>query len=177
MQATFPALVRLGGIEWFNQMARAFQRVSPSRSGDLNGRRLRLPSLPLGSLEQRPSTHILVDVALLEWSYQQCPLRICRAAGKTIDRLSLPPGKRISAQLSASESQPPDTCPSSSIVILSSRFGTRIEADAKRSEAIDLGHGRKAGCWLIRRIRPCRGTRGCLRPSSHSVRVRRRLDG
>jgi len=36
MQATFPALVRLGGIDWFNQMAQAYQRVNPSRSGDLN---------------------------------------------------------------------------------------------------------------------------------------------
>jgi len=71
MQATFPALVRLGGIDWFNQMAQAYQRVNPSRSGDLNDVGGDFPAFLADHLSGGEYEYFS-DVALLEWSYQQC---------------------------------------------------------------------------------------------------------
>jgi hypothetical protein len=87
MQATFPALVRLGGLDWFNQMARAYQRVNPSRSGDLNdvgGEFAAFLSVQLkgGDYEY------FGDVALLEWTYQEC-LGESAVSPDNLERLAL----------------------------------------------------------------------------------------
>src|SRR5882672_6153610 len=86
MRATFPALVRLGGVDWFDQMARAYQRANPSRSGDLND--------VGGTFAAFLSDHLsggeyeyFSDVASLEWSYQQC-LGESAVLPETLDRLA-----------------------------------------------------------------------------------------
>lgn len=71
MQATFPALVRLGGVDWFNQMARAYQHDNPSRSGDLNEVGGEFAAFLYDQLKDGDYEYFS-DVALLEWSYQQC---------------------------------------------------------------------------------------------------------
>ena len=71
MQATFPALVRLGGVDWFNQMARGYQRTHPSRSGDLNDVGGEFADFLRHELKGAEFEYF-GDVALLEWSYQQC---------------------------------------------------------------------------------------------------------
>ena len=71
MRATFPALVRLGGVDWFNQTARAYQRVNPSRSGDLNDVGGQFPAFLSDNLNGGEYEYFS-DVALLEWSYQEC---------------------------------------------------------------------------------------------------------
>ncbi len=71
MQATFPALVRLGGVDWFNQMARAYQHVNPSRSGDLNDVGDEF-AVFLSRQLKGGDYEYFSDVASLEWSYQQC---------------------------------------------------------------------------------------------------------
>jgi hypothetical protein len=87
MQATFPALVRLGGVDWFNQIARAYQRVNPSRSGDLNDVGGDFPAFLADRLSGGEYQYFS-DVALLEWSYQRC---LCESPvlPENLDRLLL----------------------------------------------------------------------------------------
>ncbi len=95
MQATFPALVRMGGVDWFNQMARAYQRDNPSRSGDLNEVGGEFPDFLYDQLKDGDYEYFS-DVALLEWSYQQClgespvpPMNLDRLATHLQEDLSL----------------------------------------------------------------------------------------
>jgi hypothetical protein len=71
LQETFPAVVRLGGVAWFNQVAQAYQHVNPSRSGDLNGVGDEFAAFLSDQLQGGPYEYFS-DVARLDWSYQQC---------------------------------------------------------------------------------------------------------
>jgi len=70
MQATYPVLVRLGGEDWFNQMAGSYQRVHPSRSGDLNTVGSKLTEFLVGTLGGGDYEYF-IDVAKLEWAYSE----------------------------------------------------------------------------------------------------------
>src|SRR5271165_6780074 len=86
MQETFPALVRLGGIVWFNQTAQAYQRVYPSRSGDLNDVGGEFAAFLTDFLKGGEHEYFS-DVALLEWSYQQS-LSQSAVLPRNLDRLA-----------------------------------------------------------------------------------------
>jgi hypothetical protein len=137
--------VRLGGIEWFDQMARAYQRVTPSRSGDLNDVGGDFPAFLADKLSGGEYEYFS-DVALLEWNYQQC---LCESAvlPEDLDRLSLHLQQdlsqlrfRVAAPTRAIESMYPLF-----------EIWNQNRSDAKPSEAIDLGHG-ASRVLVIRRI-------------------------
>jgi len=67
LQAIFPVLVRLGGEDWFNQTALYYQRVHPSRSGDLGEVGSALSSFLAATLHGGDHEYF-ADVARLELS-------------------------------------------------------------------------------------------------------------
>jgi hypothetical protein len=78
LQAIFPVLVRLGGEDWFNQTALYYQRVHPSRSGDLGEVGSALSSFLAATLHGGDHEYF-ADVARLEWAYSETLNK--RAAG------------------------------------------------------------------------------------------------
>lgn len=68
MQATFPVLVRLGGEDWFNQTALYYQRLHPSRSGDLSNVGSAFAAFLADTLRGSEYEYF-ADVARLEWAY------------------------------------------------------------------------------------------------------------
>ena len=87
MQATFPALVRLGGTDWFNQTARAYHRVHPSRSGDLNDVGDEFAAFLSRELKEGEYAYF-ADVAHLELIYQEC-LDECATPPGSLDGLTM----------------------------------------------------------------------------------------
>jgi len=87
MQATFPSLVRLGGTDWFNQTARAYHRVHPSRSGDLNDVGGEFAVFLSRELKGSDFAYF-ADVAELEWIYQEC-LDECATLPGSLEGLTL----------------------------------------------------------------------------------------
>lgn len=70
LEATFPVLGRLGGPDWLRQVAVAYQRLHPSRCGNLHfvgAQFARFLALELGDT---PYAYFS-DVARLEWAYQE----------------------------------------------------------------------------------------------------------
>ncbi len=145
MQATFPALVRLGGIDWFNQMARAYQRVNPSRSGDLNDVGGDFPAFLADQLSGGEYEY-LSDVALLEWSYQQC---LCESAvlPENLDRLALHLQEDLS-QLRFQVAAPTRAIESIYPIF---EIWNQNRSDSEHSGAIDLRRG-ASRVLVIRRI-------------------------
>jgi hypothetical protein len=78
LQATFPVLVRLSGEDWFNQTALCYQRLHPSRSGDLNAIGSAFTAF-LAETLRATEYEYFADVAGLEWVY--CDTLNKRAAG------------------------------------------------------------------------------------------------
>lgn len=70
MRATFPVVERLGGTDWFEENARQYQLRYPSRCGDLQfvGRRY---SKFLEEGFSGTNYAYFVDIAALEWAYQE----------------------------------------------------------------------------------------------------------
>jgi hypothetical protein len=145
MQAAFPALVRLGGVEWFNQMARVYHRAHPSRSGDLNDVGGEFAAFLSDQLEGGEYAYFS-DVALLEWSYQQC-LGECAALPGNLDGLTMHLQEdlgqlrfRVAASTRAIESIYPLF-----------EIWNQNRSDCKQSAVIDLRKG-ASRLLLIRRI-------------------------
>ncbi len=145
MRATFPALVRLGGVDWFDQMARAYQRANPSRSGDLND--------VGGTFAAFLSDHLsggeyeyFSDVASLEWSYQQC-LGESAVLPETLDRLA----QHLQEDLSQLRFQV--AAPTRAIESIYPLFEiwSQNGSDREQSAAIDLRRG-ASRVLVIRRI-------------------------
>src|SRR5216684_4000442 len=145
MQATFPALVRLGGVDWFDQMARAYQHANPSRSGDLND--------VGGAFAAFLSDHLsggeyeyFSDVASLEWSYQQC-LGESAVLPETLDRLA----QHLQEDLSQLRFQV--AAPTRAIESIYPLFAiwNQNRSDRGQSAAIDLRRG-ASRVLVIRRI-------------------------
>jgi len=145
MRATFPALVRLGGVDWFDQMARAYQRANPSRSGDLND--------VGGTFAAFLSDHLsggeyeyFGDVASLEWSYQQC-LGESAVLPETLDRLA----QHLQEDLSQLRFQV--AAPTRAIESIYPLFEiwSQNGSDREQSAAIDLRRG-ASRVLVIRRI-------------------------
>lgn len=70
MQATYPLIERLGGSDWFAQSVQRYQAENPSRRGDLQyvgEEYARFLQDDLGRTEHG----YFVDVARLEWAYQE----------------------------------------------------------------------------------------------------------
>jgi len=70
LQATYPVLVRLSGKDWFNQTALSYQRISPSRSGDLNAVGSEFANFLDETLSDGEYAYF-ADVARLEWAYSE----------------------------------------------------------------------------------------------------------
>lgn len=70
LQATFPALVRLAGEDWFRQVGRQYMRAHPSRSGNIHYVGERFAAFLDRQLEGS-SYEYFADVARLEWAYQE----------------------------------------------------------------------------------------------------------
>lgn len=70
LQATYPVLVRLSGEDWFYQTALRYQRVSPSRSGDLNTVGSTFATF-LAEILNGGEYEYFADVARLEWAYSE----------------------------------------------------------------------------------------------------------
>lgn len=68
LQATFPVLVRLSGEDWFDQTALCYQRLHPSRSGDLNTVGSAFADFLADTLHAGEYAYF-ADVARLEWAY------------------------------------------------------------------------------------------------------------
>ena len=66
----YPVVARLVGEAFFNQVARAFIRSYPSRSGNLLDFGRELPPF-LGGLLESGALPYLADVAALEWAYHE----------------------------------------------------------------------------------------------------------
>jgi len=145
MQTTFPALVRLGGIDWFNQMARAYQRVNPSRSGDLNAVGGDFPAFLADRLSGGEYQYFS-DVALLEWRYQQC---LCEPAvlPENLDRLALHLQEDLS-QLRFQVAAPTRAIESIYPIF---EIWNQNRGDSEHSGAIDLRRG-ASRVLVIRRI-------------------------
>lgn len=73
LRASYPAVLALVGEEWFDQTARDYRRVHPSRSGNLQRYGAHLADY-LESLPACRSLPYLPDVARLEWLRQQAIL-------------------------------------------------------------------------------------------------------
>ena len=145
MQATFPALVRLGGADWFNQMARAYQRAHPSRSGDLNDVGGDFPAFLADHLSGGEYAYFS-DVALLEWNYQQC-LGESAVLPDHLDRLPL----HLQDDLSQLRFQV--AAPTRAIESIYPLFEiwNQNRSDGEQSRAIDLRRG-ASRLLVIRRI-------------------------
>src|SRR5207249_149984 len=70
LEATFPVLVALGGRDWFRQRGKAYRDAHSSRSGDLYHVGEHLPTFLATELAGTPHEYF-VDVARLEWAYQE----------------------------------------------------------------------------------------------------------
>jgi len=70
LQATFPALVRLSGEQWFRQVGRQYMRRYPSRSGNMHYVGEHFASFLEAELAGS-SYEYFADVARLEWAYQE----------------------------------------------------------------------------------------------------------
>jgi hypothetical protein len=70
LQASFPAVLRLVGEEYFHQCAREYQKRYPSTCGDLQYTGTRLPDY-LAELHVNDEFRYLGDVARLEWLRQE----------------------------------------------------------------------------------------------------------
>jgi hypothetical protein len=70
LQATFPAIVRLSGENWFRQIGRQYMRRYPSRSGNMHYVGEHFATFL--EAELAGSTYeYFADVARLEWAYQE----------------------------------------------------------------------------------------------------------
>ncbi len=69
LRSSFPAIVRLGGEEYFRGCARLYQQRFPSRSGDLQHVGDHFAAF-LGELHAAEAHRYFEDVARLEWLYQ-----------------------------------------------------------------------------------------------------------
>jgi hypothetical protein len=70
LEATFPVIVRLAGLDWFRQTGAHYMRVHPSTSGNLHyiGRQF---AAFLDDRLRDSAYDYFADVARLEWAYQQ----------------------------------------------------------------------------------------------------------
>ena len=67
----FPAIRRLGGLDWFDHIGLEFMREHPSRSGDLHG--IGAPFAAFLARRLAGTAHAwFADVAALEWAWQEC---------------------------------------------------------------------------------------------------------
>ncbi len=70
LAATFPAIERLSGNDWFRQTGREYMRSHPSRSGNLHYVGERFAAFLDESLRATDYAYF-ADVARLEWAYQE----------------------------------------------------------------------------------------------------------
>jgi hypothetical protein len=70
LKATFPVIQCLGGAPWFLQQARRYRHCFPSHSGDLQFVGARFAEFLESELAATPYEYF-VDVARLEWAYQE----------------------------------------------------------------------------------------------------------
>ena len=70
LQATFPTIVRLSGEDWFRQVGRSYMRRSPSRSGNIHYVGQQFATFLEAELAGSHYEYF-VDVARLEWAYQE----------------------------------------------------------------------------------------------------------
>lgn len=68
LSTTYPAILKLGGEDWFRQAALRYWQAHPSRSGDLHFAGQHLPEFLAGELASTPHRYFS-DVAKLEWHY------------------------------------------------------------------------------------------------------------
>jgi hypothetical protein len=71
LRASFPAILRLVGDDYFTQCAREFRRAHPSRCGDLDAVGRAFPDY-LAARHATDRFRYLGDVARLEWRYHEC---------------------------------------------------------------------------------------------------------
>lgn len=70
LQATFPAIVRLSGEDWFRQVGRRYMRRYPSRSGNIHYVGEQFATF-LDTELAGSHYEYFADVARLEWAYQE----------------------------------------------------------------------------------------------------------
>jgi hypothetical protein len=90
LQSTYPAIRRLVGEDYFRQSAREFQRLHPSRSGDLSHSGQEFPRF-LAQLHPDDGFTYLADVARLEWLIQESLLAAERAPLDLASLARVPP--------------------------------------------------------------------------------------
>lgn len=93
LEAAFPLLRALAGEQEFRQIAWAYQRAHPSRSGNLFFAGQRLAGFLHRHLEDTPDRH-LIDVARLEWACQECLVAPDEVGGLDLQALSTVPAHR-----------------------------------------------------------------------------------
>ncbi len=79
LRATFPAILRLVGEDYFARAALDYRREAPSRSGDLQYAGEGFAAY-LRKLHSSDAYRYLGDVAQLEWLYQECSIAADHAA-------------------------------------------------------------------------------------------------
>jgi len=70
LQATYPVIEQLAGAQWFEQRARQYQLKFPSRRGDLQYVGIHFAEFLQAELSDT-NFEYFVDVARLEWAYQE----------------------------------------------------------------------------------------------------------
>lgn len=70
LRATYPVIERLGGGDWFQQIALRYQERFPSRSGDLQYIGARFAEFLQAELAHTAFDYF-IDIARLEWAYQE----------------------------------------------------------------------------------------------------------
>jgi hypothetical protein len=90
LQAAFPAVERLVGVDYFAGLARAYREACPSPSGNLHDCGGRLPEFLDAQLQD--SAHAYIgDVARLEWAYQEALVAADAAAFDVAGFVALAP--------------------------------------------------------------------------------------
>jgi len=70
LEATYPVLARIAGHDWLRQAGRRYQLAHPSTRGNLHHVGELFPSWLQGGVAEGPYEYF-VDVARLEWAYQE----------------------------------------------------------------------------------------------------------
>jgi hypothetical protein len=85
LEATFPVIRRLAGRDWLRQVGRRYLREAPSRHGNLHFVGERFAAWLRPELADGPYEYF-VDVAQLEWAYQEV---LVAAEARTLDLAAL----------------------------------------------------------------------------------------
>ena len=139
LASSFPAVQRLVGKDYFAQTAREFQRLHPSRSGDLLPAGTLFPDY-LADLHTGSPFAYLAEVARLEWLIQECLLAAGHAPFELTRLAAVDPGDYDALRFVLHPSLRLFESPFPALRIWETNVGPGVDAHSE-PEAIDLDSG------------------------------------